>query len=253
VKKPRPPRSTAAVATKTGHRARAIRATVRGAEREPRGARRKRETREKLLEAAFRLMAERGMDAVAINEITEAADVGFGSFYNHFESKEAIYLAVMDVVFEDFADALDRLVKDAEDPAEVISICVRHTILRTRREPLWGQLLVREGISARALSRGLGARLMRDIQGGIAKGRLKAPDPMMSLIAVGGGVLGAVSAELLLARGEGRALKALDQDTDNIPERAAAVLLGNLGLPFDEAMRIAQRPLPAVDPASTLT
>jgi len=36
-------------------------------------------------------MAERGMEGVAINEITEAADVGFGSFYNHFESKEAIY------------------------------------------------------------------------------------------------------------------------------------------------------------------
>src|SRR5262245_42665756 len=60
-------------------------------EREPRGARRKRETREKLLRAAFRLIAERGVDGVAINEITEAADVGFGSFYNHFESKDAIH------------------------------------------------------------------------------------------------------------------------------------------------------------------
>ncbi|EUC21006.1 regulatory protein TetR, partial [Burkholderia sp. BT03] len=60
-------------------------------EREPRGARRKRETRGRLLDAALRLMAEKGMEGVAINEITEAADVGFGSFYNHFESKEAIY------------------------------------------------------------------------------------------------------------------------------------------------------------------
>ena len=58
-------------------------------EKEPRGARRKRETRARLLEAALRLSAERGMEGVAINEITEAADVGFGSFYNHFESKEA--------------------------------------------------------------------------------------------------------------------------------------------------------------------
>ena len=60
-------------------------------EREPRGARRKRETRARLLDAALRLMAQKGMEGVAINEITEAADVGFGSFYNHFESKEAIY------------------------------------------------------------------------------------------------------------------------------------------------------------------
>src|SRR5271170_941275 len=100
------------------------------ARREPRGERRKRETRSRLLEAALRLMAEKGMEGVAINEITEAADVGFGSFYNHFESKEAIYAALLDWVFEDFGDALDRLVRDIADPAEVISVCVRHTLLR---------------------------------------------------------------------------------------------------------------------------
>jgi Transcriptional regulator len=62
--------------------------------RQPRGARRKRETRARLLDAALRLMAERGMDSVAINDITEAADVGFGSFYNHFGSKEGIFTAL---------------------------------------------------------------------------------------------------------------------------------------------------------------
>ena len=36
-------------------------------EREPRGARRKRETRGRLLDAALKLMAERGMEGVAIN------------------------------------------------------------------------------------------------------------------------------------------------------------------------------------------
>ncbi|OUL92911.1 TetR/AcrR family transcriptional regulator, partial [Paraburkholderia hospita] len=85
-------------------------------EREPRGARRKRETRGRLLDAALRLMAEKGMEGVAINEITEAADVGFGSFYNHFESKEAIYAILVDNVFEDFADMLDRLAGGLSDP-----------------------------------------------------------------------------------------------------------------------------------------
>jgi AcrR family transcriptional regulator len=67
-------------------------------EREPRGARRKRETRERLFRAAFRLLAERGVDGVAINEITEAADVGFGSFYNRFTSKEALHEALFEEV-----------------------------------------------------------------------------------------------------------------------------------------------------------
>ena len=114
-------------------------------------------------------MAERGVDGVTINEITEAADVGIGSFYNHFDSRESLHSAILEELFEEFADTLDRLVADVGDPAEAIAICVRHTVLRARREPLWGRFLLREGFSARMLSGGLGARLMRDIQDGIAK------------------------------------------------------------------------------------
>src|SRR5512146_1263850 len=101
-------------ATAEGRRAGALPpfAATRSEEREPQGARRKRETREKLLDAAFRLFGERGVDAVAINEITEAADVGFGSFYNHFASKEVIYDAVVDSVFGSFGDTLTRLTSD---------------------------------------------------------------------------------------------------------------------------------------------
>lgn len=240
---PRPPKASAKTAA--AHPSVAVGPSE--AEREPRGARRKRETREKLLEAAFRLMAERGMDAVAINEITEAADVGFGSFYNHFESKEAIYAVLMDSVFEEFADALDSLVKNIEDPAEAIAICVRHTILRARREPLWGRFLVREGHSVRVLSRGLGVRLLRDIQKGIAKGRFKLPDSLMTFIAIGGTVLGAIAAELGLASESATLLKQLGLSGADIPERAATVALYNLGLTFDEARRIAARSLPVVD------
>ena len=48
------------------------------APRQPRGARRKAATRMRLLHAAFRLMAEKGPDNVAMSEITDAADVRFG-------------------------------------------------------------------------------------------------------------------------------------------------------------------------------
>lgn len=245
--KPRSPRSPSPAQDAKPSRA----AAAPAPEREPRGARRRRETRGKLLDAAFRLMAERGGDAVTINEVTEAADVGIGSFYNHFESKEAIYATVLDVVFEEFGDALDRLVRDVEDPAEKVAICVRHTVLRARREPLWGRFLMREGMGARALERGLGARLLRDIQIGLAKGRFKTPDPLMSFMAVGAGVLGAISAELEIAERRD-ALTRLGMDATNIPDRAAAVLLHGLGLSFEQAQKIAQRPLPVVEaPANT--
>src|SRR5260370_17276468 len=91
-------------------------------EREPRGARSKRETRARLLDAALRLMAEKGMEGVAINEITEAAAVGFGSFYNHFEPKEAIYATLVDNVFEEFPAILDPLAARLSTPPPLIAL-----------------------------------------------------------------------------------------------------------------------------------
>src|SRR5208282_925660 len=157
-------------------RAEKLSANPTDAERVPRGQRRRRETRSRLLEAALRLMAEKGVEGVAINEITEAADVGFGSFYNHFESKEAIFAALVDLLFEQFGDALDRLVRGVADPAEVISVCVRHTLIRARSEPGWGQFLLRAGFSGRAFEPGLGQRLLRDIENGVKAKRFPADD-----------------------------------------------------------------------------
>ena len=44
-------------------------------------------TRRKLLEAARAVFAEKGMDLARIDEISERADVGKGTFYYHFKSK----------------------------------------------------------------------------------------------------------------------------------------------------------------------
>lgn len=234
----------------------ALAAAAPDAQREPRGERRKRETRSRLLEAALRLMAEKGMEGVAINEITEAADVGFGSFYNHFESKEAIYAALLDRVFEEFGDALDRLVRDVADPAEVISVCVRHTLLRARREPVWGQFLIREGFSAKALQRGLGQRLLRDIEKGVKSKRFPTDDIQMMWTSAGGTVLASVSVELQSGSSREKQpaeLKRLGFSADGLPERTAATLLRTLGLDQAEAKAIARRPLPSIPPEAKPT
>ena len=52
--------------------------------------RRKARTRDALIRAAQTLIAE-GRTNVPIVEITQVADVGMGSFYNHFESKEQLF------------------------------------------------------------------------------------------------------------------------------------------------------------------
>ncbi|MBV8284968.1 MAG: TetR/AcrR family transcriptional regulator [Candidatus Eremiobacteraeota bacterium] len=205
-------------------------------EREPRGTRRKRETRAKLLSAALRLMAERGAEGVTVSEITEAADVGFGSFYNHFESKDAIYRALVDTVFDEFADWLDAVLKDVNDPAEVVSASVRHTILRAKREPVWGLFLIREGFSPDAIDRGLGQRLIRDIKKGLAAERFADGDVFMYFVAVSGTVLASIAATSSIAH---------RFSTKDLPERCAATVLQTLGVERTEADEIARRPLPS--------
>jgi AcrR family transcriptional regulator len=215
-------------------------------DREPRGARRKRETRQRLLEAALRLMAEKGMEGVPINEITEAADVGFGSFYNHFASKEAIHAALVDQVFEEFAQALDRQTGDFADPAEIIAIAVRHTLRRAENEPLWGRFLLREGLTPRTLEQGgLGRRLQRDIQRGIAANRFIVRDPLFALLSVGGTLLTTLAFCLMPA---GNATPLMQLRGEDLPERTAATLLELLGLQHADACEVANRPMPSIKP-----
>jgi AcrR family transcriptional regulator len=213
-------------------------------DREPRGARRKRESRSRLLDAALKLMAERGMEGVTINELTEAADMGLGSFYNHFESKEALHAALLSSVFEEYANAVDRLIAAVPDPAIAISFGVRHTVLRARKEPLWGQLLLRESYSSRVLKAGPSVRLLRDLQKGTASGRFKSPDLTLSFLAAAGTVLAAIAAACQDVSSSPAG--ALGLAESNIPERTATMLLSNLGVPWDEAVNIARLPLPTL-------
>jgi AcrR family transcriptional regulator len=213
----------------------------------PRSVRRKRETRARLLDAAFGLVAKKGMDNVTINEITEAADVGFGSFYNYFESKEGIFTALVEWLFEEFADTLDHLASGLSDPAEVISVSVRHTLLRAYHEPVWGQLLMREGLSTRALSRGLGQRLLRDSENGISERRFVVADQLMCLISVIGTILAGIAAELHFAASSKRTVRArkvLRSREESFAENTAAIVLQAFGLNRVEAEKIARRPLP---------
>jgi len=55
-----------------------------------RRARRQAEIRSRILRAALDLLARQGLSATTIEQITEAADVGKGTFFNYFLSKEHV-------------------------------------------------------------------------------------------------------------------------------------------------------------------
>lgn len=53
-------------------------------------------TREEIIQAGLKCLVEKGFNAVAVQDITDAADVPKGSFYNHFESKEALGVEIVE-------------------------------------------------------------------------------------------------------------------------------------------------------------
>src|SRR6476469_10580717 len=96
--------------------------------------RRKARTRAALIRASQTLIAE-GRTNVPILEITQAADVGMGSFYNHFETKEQLYEAAYEAVLDAYGQQLDHVTTGIEDPAEVFASSFRLTGRLHRSEP----------------------------------------------------------------------------------------------------------------------
>ena len=71
---------------------------------------RKRErTRQALVEAARSLVEERGHERLSIQDITDRADVGLGTFYNYFDNKQMIFEAALEGIREKFETRLTTL------------------------------------------------------------------------------------------------------------------------------------------------
>ncbi len=65
-----------------------------------RSQKRAKRTRKKLKEAALDAFSEKSIDAVTVEEITEKADVGKGTLYQHFEDKEDIVVTLVEEAVE---------------------------------------------------------------------------------------------------------------------------------------------------------
>lgn len=73
--------------------------------------------RERILEVASGLFFQRGVHAVGVDAIISGADVARMSFYRHFQSKEALAVAVLDqrdeMLRDWFAAEVERLAPDS--------------------------------------------------------------------------------------------------------------------------------------------
>jgi AcrR family transcriptional regulator len=77
-----------------------------------------RATRERLVEAGRELFGQHGYDGTSIEAILKRAGVRRGALYHHFESKKALFDAVLDRVVSDTARAAADDARAQSDPVE---------------------------------------------------------------------------------------------------------------------------------------
>lgn len=73
--------------------------------------------REKIIESGVRTLHERGFAAAGVREITADAGVPQGCFTNHFRSKEAFAVVILDRYHERTQAIMDRTLRDDSRPA----------------------------------------------------------------------------------------------------------------------------------------
>ena len=204
--------------------------------RSPRVERRRRAVRAKILAAAERLLRTGIVNDVTIAHITEEADVGYGTFYLHFDTKLDVMVAIAREHSARLTARLDRLAAEIADPAEVVAVALRYMLRAIKDDPLWSWFILGSGLPMERLRECVGISATRDFARGREAGRFYWDDEGVLAAFIGGAIIGVLSE---------CATVTLPDDT---PEQAAEFLLATLGVPREEAAVIARRKLPRLRP-----
>jgi AcrR family transcriptional regulator len=113
--------------------------------------RRAAETRLRLFRCALQLIAERGFPNVTVEDITEAADVGKGTFFNYFATKDHVLGVMPEIQLGKIAEARAQ----AENKVRTIHTVLHRLMLRLAEEPGRSPDLARALISSFLASEGV--------------------------------------------------------------------------------------------------
>ena len=103
--------------------------------------------REKILNSALSLFSEMGFDGATTRKIADAADVNHALIKYHFGSKELLWRASVDLLFERLDDAMvsfNRLQAQTQDPVERFRLFVRDYVRYCAEHPEHARIMSQE-------------------------------------------------------------------------------------------------------------
>ena len=115
-------------------------------------------TRQRLLDAAETVFADKGYHGAAVDDIIQASDSSKGGFYFHFPNKEAIFLALIEALTPKLEAAVDRAIASERDPVAQLDAALRVALETFSRHRRLSKILLVEAVG---LGHGFDERLMR--------------------------------------------------------------------------------------------
>ncbi len=138
-----------------------------------RRARRAAETRVRLFRSALELIAERGLPNVTVEDITEGADVGKGTFFNYFASKDHVLGVMAEIQLGKVKEAAEMTL----DGSRPMRLVLRRLMQRLAEEPGRSPKLARALMSSFLASESVREILKRNL--------LEGRKTLMEMVAAG--------------------------------------------------------------------
>ena len=196
------------------------------------GAERRERTRQKLLAAGARVVAELGEKKANIDDFIRAAGVARGTFYNHYSTRaqllDDLWATIGRAPFLQIQEACGSLA----DPAERIAAEARMVFATAVRNEAWGWLVYSMSADKEAFSQELLQYPRPDLEIGRKQGRFRFDD----LMAACDLVIGSVRWGLRAVLDEMRPLQSGDA--------LCVMILKALSIDEEQAREIVARPLP---------
>lgn len=92
-------------------------------------------TREAIVAGALKLFAQRGFGSASIADIAEAAGITKGAIYWHFDSKDALFTAILDRIRLDWQTTIRSPLQQLTDPIRKIEVLFDQYALFMKNEP----------------------------------------------------------------------------------------------------------------------
>ena len=197
------------------------------------GRERRDRTRNRLLVAAARVLAEFGEQKATIDDFIQAAGVARGTFYNYYSTKAELLEDLWASVGRDPFRTIQRTCEKIADPAWRIGIQTRLVLAYASSHPTWGWLVYTLSVNADTVNSDLMSFPRPDLMHGRAINRFS----FSNVDSASDMVVGAVRCGLYSVLTEGK--------SGNYANELCHMLLRGLGVPDDDALDIVAKELPS--------